>query len=136
MLSAIGDRIQRFELVQDFPADRSVYRARYCKNDQDLRTPEELGPPPPERAVVANRMSPPGIVMFYAALDSETALAETATAPGRFSVGEFAVRRSLRLLDLTNVPAVPGFFDSIPDSQPWDRHDAQFFSQLVQDLTR
>ena len=94
MLSAIGDRIQRLELIQNFPAGRSVYRARYCKNDHLLRTPNELGPAPPELAVVANRMSPPGIVMFYAAHDSETALAETATGPGRFSVGKFAVHRS------------------------------------------
>ena len=136
MLTAIGDRVQRLDLIQDYPAELTVYRARYCKNDQLLRTPEELGPPPPKRAVVANRMSPPGIVMFYAALDSETALAETATAPGTFSVGQFAVRRSLRLLDLTNLPEVPNFFASIHDSQPWGRLDAHFFSELVKDLTR
>ena len=82
------------------------------------------------------RMSPPGIVMFYAALDSYTALAETAIAPGRFSVGEFRVGRFLRLLDLTKLPEVPGFFASTPDSQRWSRHDAQFFSELVDDLTR
>ena len=136
MLSAIGDRIARMELFLTFPAHSTVYRARYCERDQFLRTPQELGPPPPERAVVANRMSPPGIVVFYAALDAETALLETATAPGRFAVGEFRVLRALRLLDLTELPDVPGFFASIPDSQPWGRLDAQFFSELVHDLTR
>lgn len=136
MLSAVGEGIQRMELYRELSADSCVYRARYCKNNRLLNTPEELGPPPPERAVVANRMSPPGIVMFYAALDSETALAETVAGAGTFSVGKFAVRRSLWLLDLTSVPAVPGFFESIPDSQPWGRHDAQFFRQLVEDLTR
>ena len=136
VLSAIGERIQRMELYRELPVNSTVYRARYCKNNRLLTTPDELGPPPPERAVVANRMSPPGIVMFYAALDSETALAETVAGPGRFSVGEFAVRRSLWLLDLTRVTAVPGFFDAIPDSQPWARHDAEFFRQLVEDLTK
>ena len=136
VLSAIGERIQLMELYRELPAHSTVYRARYCKSDRLLTTPDELGPPPPERAVVANRMSPPGIVMFYAALDSETALAETISGPGKFSVGEFAVRRSLWLLDLTRVPAVPGFFESIPDSQPWNRYDAEFFKQLVEDLTK
>ena len=102
MLSAIGDRVLRLNLIRDFPADLTIYRARYCKDDQLLRTPEELGPP----------------------------------SPGTFSVGKFAVRRSLRLLDLTNLPEVPNFFASIQDSQPWGRLDAQFFSELVKDLTR
>ena len=136
MLSAIGDRILRMDLVQTFPAGRTVYRARHFEDDRFLRTAQELGPPSPERAVVANRMSPPGIVMFYAALDSETALLETATGAGRFAVGEFRVLRSLRLLYLTNLPAVPGFFASIPDSQRWGRLDARFFHELVRDFTR
>ena len=136
MLSAIGERIKWLDLYRHVPAGLTVYRARYCDNDQLRYTPSDLGPPPPERAVVANRMSPPGIVMLYAALDPYTALAETATAPGRFSVGEFRVGRFLRLLDLTKLPEVPGFFASTPDSQRWSRHDAQFFSELVDDLTR
>ena len=136
MLTEIGCRLLLMEVFQTLPADSTVYRARYCARDQFLRTPEDLGPPPRERAVVANRMSPPGIVMFYGALDPETALLETATAPGHFAVGQFRVLRDLRLLDLTALPDVPGFFVSIPDSQPWGRGDAQFFAELVRDLTR
>lgn len=136
MLSAIGDRIERMELFQSLPAGRTVYRARHFEGDGFLRTPQELGPPPAERAVVANRMSPPGIVMLYAALDCETALLETANGRGRFAVGEFRLLRELWLLDLTSLPEVPGFFASIPDSQAWARHDARFFSELVRDLTR
>ena len=136
VLSAIGERIWRMELFRTLPADSTIYRARYCERDEFLSTPQDLGPPPRERAVVANRMSPPGIVMFYGALDSETALLETATSPGHFTVGEFRVLRGLRLLDLTAVPEVPGFFASLPDSQPWGRQDAQFFSELVEDLTQ
>ena len=42
----------------------------------------------------------------------------------------------MRLLDLTHLPEVPGLFASIPDSQPWGRLDARFFTELVRDLTR
>ena len=136
ILTAIGDRIWRMELFRTLPAKSSVYRARHCEREEFLSSPQDLGPPPEKRAVVANRMSPPGIVMFYGALDSKTALLETATAPGHFTVGEFRILRDLWLLDLTAVPDVPGFFASIPDSQPWDRLDAQFFSELVEDLTQ
>ena len=136
MLHAIGDRIERMELCRNYPADLTVYRARHCTNGPLPRTPQELGPPPPERAFVANRMSPPGIVMFYAALDPDTALLETAAGPGLFAVAEFRVRRPARLLDLTRLPEVPGFFASIPNLQRWGRLDARFFTELVRDFTR
>ena len=136
MLYAIGSRIRLMELFRRVPADSTIFRARHCKRDQFLCTPQDLGPPPREHAVVSNRMSPPGIVMFYGALDPETALLETATAPGHFSVGKFRVLRDLWLLDLTALPEVPGFFASISDSQPWVRRDAQFFRELVRDFTQ
>ena len=136
MLSAIGDRIERMELCRTILPSLVVYRARHCSSGPLPRTPQQMGPPPPERAVVANRMSPPGIVMFYGALDSETALLETAAGPGLFAVGQWSVRRPVRLLYLTHLPEVPGFFASIPDSRPWGRLDARFFHELVRDFTR
>lgn len=72
--------------------------------------------------------------MFYADLDSQTALLETAAGWGRFAVSEFRLLRDLWLLDFTRLPDVPGFFASIPDSQPWNRRDAQFFSELADDM--
>lgn len=136
MLHAIGDRISRLELYRALPVDTRLYRVRRCKDGRDLRTPAELGPPNTDQAVVTNRMSPPGIVMFYVALDPETALAETVNEPGRFAIGEFRTLCPLCLLDFTKVPPVPGLLARIPDSQPWAWRDAQFFHDLVVDFTR
>ena len=136
VLSAIGTRIQSMQLFRTLPAGSIVYRARYCENNNYLSTPDELGPPPQEEAVLANRMSPPGIVMFYGALDSNTAISETITQPACCSIGKFITHRSLKLLDLSLVPAVPSIFALQSENQPWTRVDARFFLDLVEDLTK
>ena len=136
LLSAIGTRVQSMQLFRTLPARSIVYRARRCKRNHYLSTPDELGPPPQEKAVLANRMSPPGIVMFYGALDSNTAVSETITKPASCSVGKFVIHRSLNLLDLTCVPSVPSIFAKQQAYQLWSRADAQFFKELVEHLTK
>ena len=136
LLSAIGTRIQSMQLFRTLRTRSIVYRARHCEKNHYLSTPDELGPPPWEKAVLANRMSPPGIVMFYGALDSSTAISETITKPASCSVGKFVIHRSLKLLDLTCVPSVPSIFAKQQAYQRWSRVDAQFFKELVDDLTK
>ena len=72
---------RKFELISIVPTNRPLYRARRQKPGERLRTRGELGPPPQEKATVANRMSPPGIVMFYGSDEPETALREVARIP-------------------------------------------------------
>lgn len=136
LLHAIGDCISRLELYRELPVDTRLYRVRHCKDGRKLKTPAELGPPRADQAVVTNRMSPPGIVMFYAAPDPETALAETVNHPGRFAIGEFRTRRAVWLVDFTQLAPVPGLFARIPDSRPWGWRDTRFFHDLVVDFTR
>lgn len=136
LLHAIGDRISRLELYRELPVNTRLYRVRHCKDGYTLKTPAELGPPRPDQAVVTNRMSPAGIVMFYSAMDPETAIAETVNEAGHFAIGEFRTRRAIWLADFTQLPSVPGRLARIPDSQPWGRRDAQFFHDLVADFTR
>lgn len=111
---------RKFELISIVPANRPIYRARRQKPGEQLRTPDELGPPPREKATVANRMSPPGIVMFYGSDDPETALREVARTPecdaGRYAVGEFRTLREARILDLTDIPRIPSIFEPIRDT--------------------
>lgn len=135
-LKAIGDAAVRLDLFADLPRDQVLYRVRYHGSSPAFTLPGELGPPKCETAFVSNRMSPPGIVMFYGALDQQTALAETCKESGNYSVGRFRILRPLRVLDLTRVPEPPGFFAESPDSREWSRHEALFFEEFVNDLTQ
>ena len=115
---------RKFELISIVPVNRPLYRARRQKPGERLRTPGELGPPPREKATVANRMSPPGIVMFYGSDEPETALREVAGIPkceaDRYAVGEFRTLRETRILDLTGIPRIPSIFEPIPDTLEYD----------------
>ncbi len=78
----------------------------------------------PQKATVANRMSPPGIAMFYGSDEPETALREVARTPecaaDRYAVGEFRTLRETRILDLTDIPRIPSIFEPIPDTLEYD----------------
>ena len=103
---------EQAELFQELPPQTLVFRARWeCASDP-LQTPEELGPPPPDKAVQSNRMSPAGIVMFYAGESPETALLEAASEEGSFAVGTFEICRPALILDLSNIPEIPSLFES------------------------
>lgn len=134
-LRAIGDAALRMGLFTTIAPGMLLHRAR-GEHGAPLQTPDELGPPGADMALVSNRMSPPGIVMFYAAMSRDVALAETCQLPGGYSIGVFRTLVPLNTLDLTRVPLAPGFFATVPDSQEWNRHEAIFFRELVTDLTR
>ncbi len=87
---------------------RQIYRARRVESADKVnqvfeRTEQELGPPPPTRAV-AGRMNPAGIPVFYGATTRETALAEVRPSVGSIVVtGLFRPTRKLRVLDLSKI---------------------------------
>lgn len=135
-LNAIGDAARRLDLFVDLNTEAVLYRVRFQRSGAPYTLPGELGPPKRETAFVSNRMSPPGIVMFYCAMDRKTALAETCKEVGNYSIGTFQTLRPLRVLDLTRIPEAPGFFARIPDRQEWNRHEALFFQEFVKDLTQ
>jgi RES domain len=82
-------------------------------------------------------MSPPGVVMTYAAEDRDTALAETANEPGTFAVGEFVNDRDLLILDLTRLPESPSVFAELPDSMERDpRPQLNFLHRISLEISR
>ncbi len=120
LLDEVGMAIENGGLIRQLPEGSQVVRARQHSADQILATPGELGSPPPECAP-ANRMSPPGISMFYGAEDIDTALAELRpkVLPRCATVGTWSTARSLHYLDLVNVE-VPTLFDMGGKSpRPW-----------------
>jgi DNA-directed RNA polymerase subunit RPC12/RpoP len=114
MLSALEGLFLQHELLTVLPAATKLFRVRVIDPGQQLTGVADLGSPPHAKAR-ANRMSPAGIPMFYAALDRNTAVLETfdsARGEGKqIAVATFVANRDLRLLDLTNIPAPPSVFD-------------------------
>ena len=129
IIEAIDRWCQRLVLVADLPSGTKVFRARYRKSGLKLSTARDLGPPREEQAIQSNRMSPPGIVMFYASDDPETGLRETCTGPGTFVVGEFEIQREIKILDLASLPPVPSIFQELPDSLEYDPRPPLIFLQ-------
>ncbi len=105
----------------------TLFRARHQPPESIYQTALDLGPPPTKKAIQTNRMSPPGIVMMYVAEDVETALAETANAPGDFVVATFKTERDALILDLTELPRVMSIFEELPDSLEYDPRPRQIF---------
>ena len=96
-------------LLKTLPLGTELYRARPCEPQKGYSTARDLGPPPAHLALQANRMNPPGIPMFYAA-DSEAVAIQETRSQCVVSVGRFRTERDLRILDLINLPPIPGRF--------------------------
>jgi len=119
------------------PRNTLLFRARHQPAGVTYASAGSLGPPPVEHAIQTNRMSPPGVVMMYAADDKETALAETANHAGSYAIGEFSTERDALILDLTCLPPVPGIFAELPDSLEYDpRPRLIFLHQISRDLSK
>lgn len=107
-LQEVAELVVEQGLVTTEPKGFSMYRARGRQGREKHTTPAALGPPPPQYATQSNRMNPPGVSMMYGADRISLAIAETRAK--RVSVGKFETLRSIRLLDLANLPELPGFF--------------------------
>ena len=112
LLDRLGDEVAELGLVTTLAAGSRVYRVRYQAPGKHYTSAADLGPPPVEKATISNRMSPPGIVMTYAAEDPDTALAETQSGPGTFVVSTFELLRDIELIELSAIPPVPSLFDA------------------------
>ena len=124
---------ENLELFLSVPADTPLFRARHQKQDEKFTTTEELGPPPRELANQSNRMSPPGIPMFYGCDHAETALRETAKGPGRFAVARFKTLRPSVILDLTRIPPVSSLFEVISETLDFRPREVLTFLNHVRD---
>ncbi len=138
MLDALGSLVTELHLVLRIPKGTKLFRVRQHGPRLHPDSLVELGPPPADRARFANRLSPAGIPMLYTSLDPITAARETLNRRSkrlvRVTTGEICTLRPLKLLDLTNLPAVPSVFD--PNANRERRHGIAFIRAFVLDLTR
>ena len=139
MLDKLGNLFCDKGLFCTLEAGTELFRARIHKPGQPPpNTLAEFGPPPIDAARFANRMSPAGISMFYAAFDEETALEETTVrsdrGPAEASIAVFRTTGELNLLDLVNLPDVPSIFDD--DTANLERASLSFLHEFNRDFTR
>ena len=133
VLDSIFEIASDLGLFKTLPQGTALYRARWEGTQVTLKTAQELGPPPQRKAVQANRMNPPGIVMFYACDEVETALLEVAQQPGRFAVGQWETLRPAIVLDLTDIPGIPGIFEYDPSDSHYPNRSAVTFIRHIAD---
>ena len=137
VLRAIFEYAQEMGLFKEIPTGTQFLRARCEGCEPHLETPEELGPPPAEKANQSNRMSPAGVPMFYGCEDEDTALKETVSGLGYYAIGRLETLRSASVLDLTAIPPIPSLFDWVADSteiQP--RRILKFLHHIAREVSR
>jgi hypothetical protein len=112
--AAVTRAVQLADLVIDLPAGGTWWRARVGNAGETFATASDIGPPPSEYAR-SNRMTAAGISAFYGASTRAGAVGEVSkyADPGSgLSVGEFALHRGVRVLDLRTPPPVPSLFNA------------------------
>jgi len=116
MLDRLAGTISETRLVRILEKGTLIYRVRKHEVYISYTTAAELGPPPPEKAIYSNRISPAGIPMFYGAFDKQTALLETYQNDKKgqcvATIAAFRTLKPLKVIDLTELPEVPSLFDS------------------------
>lgn len=123
-------------LVEEYPEGLTLCRARPNGRRGPWTTPADLGPPPEADAKQPNRMSSAGIVMFYGSESVETALRETSSRPGTFSIGRFQTTKRTRLLNLSDLPPLPSIFESVSDSAEVDpRRAVRFLKHIAGEIS-
>ena len=134
--------IKNNNLIQRIkPLDKKkIYRARAFKEGNrivyDLR---RMGPPEPEDTInISNRMSPPGVPVFYASFEKTTALSEISQKgrEGCAYISEFHFLREIKVIDLTLSieESLPSFFD-IDKTRREKRSDLIFIQGLSAKLS-
>lgn len=106
LLAAIAHFSSTHGLIRELPVGTKLYRARPYFS---MRNPpaSQFGPPPRD-SCQNNRMNPAGVPMFYGSLDPNTTVREIKSDHAR--VGRFISEKSLRILDLTQLPPTPSYF--------------------------
>lgn len=133
LLEKILDDAEKVGLLIAYaPGALTLHRVRFQEPSARYVTPADLGPPP--EAKQSNRMSPAGVVMFYANDTVETALRETASSrgPGTYAVATFVATRPLVVLNLAQLPPIPSIFEQVSDTLEYDpRKTLQFLPEVA-----
>jgi RES domain-containing protein len=132
LLEEIGSMAESLGLMQAIPVGTPLFRVRKSETGVTYTTFEEVGPPPRGTAS-AGRMNPAGISYFYLALEDRTAIAEILNKPPATAVlASFLVKREIRVLDLTKLPAAPSVFT---EDEYGTRETIAFLERFIETIT-
>ncbi len=130
-------------MFSNLAKETMIYRARKEKRFGEYNTPELLGAPNPENCIYSNRMSPAGISMFYGSEDKETCLQEVGEEKGIYAIGEWCLKETVKILDLTKeftwanghyyYPDFPSVFDV---GRRDTYHDYSFILKFASELSK
>jgi hypothetical protein len=135
ILFSLGDITCNFGLIETVPVNTAFVRARAHNRRENFSGVQDIGPPP-ENKTVSSRMSPQGIVMFYGAMDEQTAISEVhEKTKGKVYITSAVFRNSkpFKILNLANLSPVPSLFDS---SQRENRAPLIFLHSFCRDLSK
>ena len=118
-----------------------VWRARHVTSMKDveriLKSPNSSLSSPPPRNATAGRMNPPGVPVFYGAMEKCTAISEIRPDVGSWViVGKFEFIRDTRILDLSalaNIAILKSYFD--PDYEK-EYGRMQFFKWFAEEIAK
>lgn len=135
VLHEAGKAITDLGLLTDIPVESlEIFRGRQHAINEIVNSAKSLGSPP-SNISKANRMSPPGISMFYGASDIETCKREALDSEwhnSAFTTGIFVNCKPLKFVDFTKLPAMPSLFDV---KNRGNRNKVGFLSAFVRDLS-
>jgi hypothetical protein len=136
ILDSLQNILNEIGLIKTVDVETNIYRVRITRTTETLKNAKELGSPPGEFAIMANRMSPAGIPMFYGAFDVETAIKETYEPDDhvkKATCGVFQPLRPLTVIDLSEKIYIPSLFD---EHNLHIRDDMVFLVDFLKDFTR
>jgi HEPN/RES N-terminal domain 1/RES domain len=136
-LREIASSINELDLIKKLPANQKLYRSIQHRADEKPSSIRRLASPPLEFCKLSNRMSPAGIPMFYGAFDRTTAELETMDLKAikekpLLTTAEFILKHDLQIIDLCDLPAIPGIFN---EQKRKYRYKTLFLTEFVCELS-
>lgn len=111
------------------------WRVQVLNRNEIPEVPNRFTAPPTDKAVIANRMSPAGISMFYGAADITTAYEEVVEPSILNGKKVWAIQFEsfvpLNFLDLTSMPDLPSYFSMRLDEGKSDIWFMTFFKNEI-----
>lgn len=136
LMARIAGTIRDAGLIRAVAPGEEIWRGRMRP---DRTSPAyracDIGAAPRHRAT-ENRMSRAGVPLFYGSADVDTAVAEISARDERrhfAAVAAFEVTRTIRVVDLVDIPEPPSLFDR---AQAARRDSLVFLAAFAQDLSR